>query len=74
LKKSKPADQTLLKFSGTGIRHSEVIAIADYNTRNGALNIQAVKGDQQRPTYLNTESRLVIRQLLTEQLALQQTI
>jgi len=52
----------------TGIRRSEVIAITidDYNTRTGVLNIQAGKGDKQRTAYLNTESRLIIRQWLTE--------
>jgi site-specific recombinase XerD len=52
----------------TGIRRSEIIAItlADYNTRTGVLNIQAGKGDKQRTAYLNTESRVVIRQWLAE--------
>lgn len=52
----------------TGIRRSEAIAITidDYNTRTGVLNIQAGKGDKQRTAYLNTESRLVVRQWLAE--------
>lgn len=51
----------------TGIRRSEVIAITieDYNSRTGVLNIQSGKGDKQRTAYLNTESRLIIRQWLT---------
>jgi integrase/recombinase XerD len=50
----------------TGLRRSEVIAIQldDYNTRTGVLNIQAGKGDKQRTAYLNTESRVVLRQWL----------
>ena len=50
----------------TGIRRSEVINIKleDYNTRNGQLNIQAGKGNKQRTTYLNTESRRVVKKWL----------
>jgi len=47
----------------TGIRRSEVIAIKteDYNTRTGQLNIQNGKGNKQRTTYLNTESRKIVK-------------
>lgn len=48
----------------TGIRRSEVINIdlADYNSRSGQLNIQSGKGNKQRITYLNTDSRKIVRQ------------
>lgn len=51
----------------TGIRRSEITQIQqqDYNTRNGMLNIQAGKGNKQRITYLNTETRRIVKQWLT---------
>lgn len=51
----------------TGLRRSEVIniQIEDYNTRNGMLNIQSGKGNKQRITYLNTETRRIVKQWLS---------
>lgn len=48
----------------TGLRRSEVVDldIDDYNNRTGLLNIQQGKGNKQRSAYLDSKSRLIIRQ------------
>jgi len=48
----------------TGLRRAEVVAITidDYNSRTGLLIIHQGKGSKQRLTYLNSESRALIRQ------------
>ena len=47
----------------TGLRRSEIINIqlSDYNTRNGMLTIQSGKGNKQRTTYLNTDTRRIVK-------------
>jgi len=37
------------------------IDIEDYNTRTGLLNILTGKGNKQRTTYLNTDSRIILK-------------
>jgi len=48
----------------TGLRRSEIVNIqlSDYHTRNGMLTIQAGKSNKQRTTYLNTDTRRIVKQ------------
>jgi len=51
----------------TGLRRSEIIAlnINDYNSRNGELMVISGKGNKQRPAYIQTDARRLIRPWLS---------